>query len=332
MRFDSVPAEFEPIAHLVSQVVKRTAVEWSSSCPACGGGNHRNGEPSDRFRMMTVSKIGIPLGWCRKCTYRWFPGKDRKPTQEEKEAWRQEQIRIETEKRDDAQHAINLLNSERIWEFFFSQNNNWSYEILEKRGFSRSWIEYLQFGLNPDFVVWSRKQERWEEYHSPALTIPIWSVGDKVNEVKMRVLNPRSDADRYRAWYKTKTTSLYIPLHDLPIGNVAAVIEGEFKSALVCEKLDNLKISIVGVQSKKPDAQVFQNLSHCEIVYLGLDPDAFVPQYNQKGERLENAVEYCTRLIGKERVRIIEFPCKPDDGILKGMNPMSYIKMARRPL
>lgn len=276
--------------------------------------------------MWTVSKIGKPLGWCRRCNYTWFPDKDRQPTAEEKEAWRLEQIRIETERKEAAERALELLNNERIWEYFYSQNNDWSYKLLEERGFSRSWIKYLQFGLNPDFTVWSRSGEEWEQYHSPALTIPIWSVGGSVNEVKLRVLNPKSSSDRYRAWYKTRATSLYFPIHDMEIENRAIVIEGEFKSALVAQTINNLNYTVVGIQSKRPDPSVFKSLSHCEVVYLGLDPDAF-----EKDKNGESAVEYCTRELGRNRVRIIEFPCKPDDGIVQnGLDPMRYVKMARK--
>ena len=326
MRYDTLPPEFQQIAHLVSQVVKRTATEWSGTCPQCGGGNHKSGEPSDRFRMWTVSKIGKPLGWCRRCSYTWFPDKGRQPTDEEKEAWRLEQIRIETERKEAAERALELLNNEKIWEQFYKQNNEWSYKLLEERGFSKSWIEYLQFGLNTDFTVWTRSNEEWEQYHSPALTIPIWSVGNVVNEVKLRVLNPKSTADRYRSWYKTRTTSLYLPMHDMAIENKAIIIEGEFKSAKVAQTIDTLDYTVVGVQSKKPDAQILKDLAHCEVVYLGLDPDAF-----EKDKNGESAVEYCTRELGRERVRIIEFPCKVDDGIIEhGLDPMRYIRMARK--
>jgi hypothetical protein len=116
-------------------------------------------------------------------------------------------------------------------------------------------------------------------------------------------------------------------MHDVPIGNKAVVIEGEFKSGKVCETIDDMDFTIVGVQSKKPEPSVLDELKHCEVVYLGLDPDAF---YKADASD-ESAVEYCTRILGKERVRIVEFPCKPDDGIVKhGLDPMRYIRMARK--
>ena len=326
MKFDSVPPAFQSIAHLVNQVVKRTATEWSSSCPNCGGSSHRSGEPSDRFRMFTVSKIGKPLGWCRRCDYKWLPDNGKEPTSEEKEAWRLEQVRIETERKRSAERALELLNNERIWEKFYQDNNDWSYEILEERGFSREWVRYFQFGLNVDFSVWTRDNEQWLEYHSPAISIPIWNALGNVNEVKMRVLNPKTQADRYRAWYKTRTTCLYHPLHDMKIENRILIVEGEFKSAKVRTAIDDLGISVVGTQSKRPDPQVFDDLKKCEIIYLGLDPDAF---YVEKDGR--SAVNYCVDVLGKERCRIVEFPCKPDDGIVKyGLDPMKYINNARK--
>ena len=327
MRYDTLPVEFQSISHLVSQVVKRTATEWSGSCPQCGGSSHRNGEPSDRFRMWTVSKIGKPLGWCRKCSYTWFPDKGREPTAEEKEAWRLEQVRIESERKASAERALEILNSERIWERFHAENNALSYKLYEERGFTKEWIDYLQFGINPDYEVWTKANEEWVSYHSPALSIPIWTSGDVVNEVKLRVVSPRTQNDRYRAWYKTRKTSLYVPMHDVPIGNKVLVIEGEFKAAKVNAHIPTTDITVVGVQSKKPDTSVFDELSDCELIYLGLDPDAFDKVNNED----ESAVEYCTRVLGRERVRIVQFPCKPDDGIVKyGLEPINYINTARK--
>jgi hypothetical protein len=278
--------------------------------------------------MWTVSKIGKPLAWCRRCSYTWFPDKDKEITEEQKEAWRLEQIRIETERKESAERALELLNNERIWETFYLENNDWSYEILEKRGFSRKWIKYFQFGLNQDFSVWTRSDQEWIEYHSPAISIPVWNVDGSVNEVKMRVLNPKTQADRCRALYKTRTTSLYHPLHDMPIENRVLVVEGEFKAAKVRTAIDDLGISVVGVQSKKPDPQVFKDLKNCEVVYLGLDPDGF-----EKDKNGESAVEYCARELGRERVRIVAFPCKPDDGIVDhGMDVMRHLKMSKKAL
>jgi len=80
------------------------------------------------------------------------------------------------------------------------------------------------------------------------------------------------------------------------------------------------------VQSKKPDPKVFEAIKGCSTVYLGLDPDAFL-KADKDGI---SAVEYCAGILGKERVSIVEFPCKPDDGIAEhGLDPMRYIRMAR---
>jgi len=67
-----------------------------------------------------------------------------------------------------------------------------------------------------------------------------------------------------------------------------------------------------------------------EPVYILLDPDASNPVYDKDGKRRESAVERCVRLVGKERARIVDCPVKIDDGILEGLDPRKYLRMARK--
>lgn len=327
MRSDVLPSEFSLIANLVSYVVKRTANEWSGSCPKCGGVPHQNGELPDRFRMFRVSKYGKPLGWCRSCDWKWTADKGRKPSVEEIELWRAEQIKIESERKEAAERALELLQNERLWEIFYTQNIDYSMRLFRDWGMTESWIKYLQWGLIPDYEVKSRKDGNWEYYHSPAASLPVWGVGAVVQNIQLRVLNPRNEGDRYRNYYKTGGSYLFVPLYDLPLTGTALIVEGLKKAAVVEQKLDDIGIRVVGVQSKKPDPRVLDELKDCDPIYIGLDPDAFVCG-DKSGE---SAVQYISRIIGKERARIIQFPCKPDDGINEyGLEPMKFINMAKK--
>jgi hypothetical protein len=71
-------------------------------------------------------------------------------------------------------------------------------------------------------------------------------------------------------------------------------------------------------------------LKDLDPIYVWLDPDASEVVIGADGNPKETAVQYVTRLVGKERVRIVDCPVKCDDGILAGMNPMSFIRMARK--
>lgn len=324
LRTDTLPPEFQELSGIVNYVVKRTNNEYSGSCPQCGGNVHKSGEPPDRFRMWVVSNYGKPLAWCRHCSFTWTPNKGKKPSKEEIETWRNEQIRVEQERKEAAERALELLNNERIWEKFYLNNNQYSKQLFSERGIAESWVNYLQLGLIADYTVKTRNNGDWEHYHSPAISIPVWNVGGVVQNVKLRVTNPRTSADRYRNWYEQGQSYLYVPLYDLPLSGTGVLVEGEFKAIAMEQALDNPKLRVVGVQSKSPSQDVLEQLKNLDLIYVWLDPDAFE---KKKGE---SPVERMCRMLGKERVRVIQSTSKCDDIINYGINPMDYINNARK--
>ena len=323
MKESTLPLEFAELTGRVHYVQQRTRTEWSSSCPECGGEPHKHGEFPDRFRMWPVSKHGTPLGWCRHCGYAWTPAKERKPTREEIEAWRQEQIRIETERKKAAERALELLNNQRLWEKFYNQRTQESMEIVRGWGLSDSWQEYLQIGYNPHYDVWKGGEKA---YQSPAVTLPVWNAEGAVQNIKLRVLNPADPGDRYRNQYSTGEHYLYVPLHESPLCGKGILFEGE-KKAAVAEAYNPFFYRCMGVQSKRPDPEIFRLMDNMELIYLWPDPDAFISDKN--GGR---AVDYWVKMLGKERVRIVNCPVKVDDGIVKyGLDTRRYLRMAVKP-
>ncbi len=322
MRQNTIPAEFSSIAHLVSYVVKRTPNEWSSSCPKCGGTVHKNGEEPDRFRMfLNAHGMNKVFGWCRACNYVWFPGE--KPSKEQVETWKAQQKEVEEARRVSAERALAHLNNDKEWERFYDNNNEWSRQMYRDRGISDSWIDYLKLGLMPDYTVKCGDGA----YHSPAHTIPLWNVGGVVQNIKLRVLNPKTGADRYRNFYSMGQSFPFIPLYDLPLTGAGVIVEGEFKAIVMEQKLNNPSFRVVGVGSKTPGSAIFAQMKDLDPVYVFLDPDA----KEKEKESSESAVEYVARLVGKERARIVDCPVKCDDGIVKyGLEPMSYIRMAKK--
>lgn len=326
MRQDFLPAEFNEISTLVHYVRRKSNNEYSGSCPQCGGEVHKSGEPPDRFVMFRVSRYGFSLGMCRKCGYRWTP-KGNKPSPEQIEEWRRNQIEVEKARIEAAKRSLELLQNDRIWEQFYAQNNEWSKQIFREWGIAESWIEYLRLGLMPDYVV----KHGEEQYHSPAATIPVWNVGGVVQNIKLRVLNPKDGADRYRNFYAMGSSFLFVPLYDLPLQGTGLIVEGEKKAIVMEQTLDDPKIRVVGVQSKTPDPAIFEGIKDLDLVYVWLDPDSFVVEYDSKGKPRETAVERMVRMVGKERVRVVQCPVKSDDGIVQhGMDPRKYLSMARK--
>lgn len=315
-----LPPEFAPIAQMLRNVKRVTRNEYSSSCPKCGG--------DDRFRLFVISHRGSPLGIClRHCGYIWTPESDHKPSREEIEEWRKRQIQIETARKEAAERALAILQNERLWERFHAQNNEFSRAEFNRRGIAPSWVDYCKLGLIPDYTVYSGDGS----YHSPAFTIPVWQVGGVVNNIKLRIANPRTSRDRYRNYYEAGRSSLFIPLYDLPLTGSGLIVEGEFKAIVTEQTLDDINIRVVGLQSKTPAPELFEELKDLDPVYICLDPDASIPEYSNDGKRRETPVERVVRLVGRERARIVDLPCKIDDGILQGMKVRQYLLMARKP-
>ena len=322
MPTDTLPPEFSPIAHLVSFVHRKTSNEFCSSCPQCHGEIHKNGEHPDRFVMFIVGRYGDPLGFCRKCGYRWT-NRSRLPLREDVEAWRIYQIGVEQSRIEAAKRSIEILQNDRVWEQFHANNNAYSTEMFRGWGIEKFWIDYLKLGLIPDYTVKSGD----EYYHSPGVTIPIWGAESKVQNVKIRVTNPRHDRDRYRNLYPMGQSFLFIPRHEEPLKGTAILVEGERKAIVLEQTLDNPKARVVGLQTKTPAPELFSQLKDFDRVFIWLDPDAHVKE--EKGK--ESAVEYVTRLVGKDRSLIVDCPYKVDDGINEnGLDPKKYLRMASK--
>lgn len=318
MRQDTLPSVFGELVNQVTNVRRKSANEYSSSCPYCMAGE-------DRFVLFVVGKGGFPFAFCRHdpSGHRWYPSKDRKLSQEELDEFRRNQIEVEKARIEASQRVIQILQNDKMWEFFFNHNSEWSRKTFEEWGIAPSWVEYLKLGFIPEYVL-HRVNE--PDYFTPAFTIPVWGVGNVVQNIKLRLANPPDQGSRYRNYYSTGQSFLFVPLHDLPLLGAGVIVEGEKKAIVMEQTLDDIKYRVVGIQSKTPAPELFAQLKDLDPVYICLDPDAGA----KEGKNKESAVEYVTRLVGKDRARIVRFPVKVDDGILQGMNPKAYIRMARR--
>ena len=92
------------------------------------------------------------------------------------------------------------------------------------------------------------------------------------------------------------------------------------------QALDNPGYRVVGVQSKAPSQSVVEQLKDLELIYVWLDEDAFI----REGKGKETPVERICRMLGRERVRVVQSSVKCDDLIVQHkVNPWNYLRMAR---
>lgn len=322
---DVLPPEFDKISHLVSYVHRKSNNEFSGSCPQCGSAGHKGGGEPDRFVMFRIGRYGFPLGFCRRCGYRWTD-KGNLPSKEDVELWRSYQIEVEQARLESARRSLELLQNDKAWEEFYKNNNEYSLEMFRGWGISEFWVQRLRLGLIPDYTVKSGE----EYYHSPAITIPIWFTGGVVQNVKIRVTNPRHPYDRYRNLYPMGQSFLFIPRYEEPLRGTGILVEGEKKAIVLEQCLDDPKRRVIGLQSMTPDQSLVNQMKDLDKIFLWLDPEAFEVKYDSKGKALETPVQRMIRLVGRERTLVVECPVKLDDGILEGMNPNRYLSMARR--
>lgn len=317
LRHYDLPSEFNGLK--VDYVQRVSSDEYSSSCPQCGGVPHKGGELPDRFRLfLNASGKNKVMGWCRRCSYVWFPDTVRPIAPEEMERWRKEQLEREEARKRSAEKAISALQSEKIWLKFHEALNAYSLEVLRSWGIHEDWARYWRLGLLPDYIVKTKD----EEYHSPAISIPLWQYGSSApGNVKLRILNPKNSGDRYRSFYKTGKTFDFTAFNQLKSDTVV-IVEGE-KKAMVVAQWSEQKYQVVGLPSVTPNNDLLAKYDRYGKVIVCLDPDAKVEDGNG-----HSPLKRLVKALGRE-VAWVDLPDKVDDMILRGMrfdNALKYSK------
>lgn len=326
-----LPPELVGLQGRVQFVHRINDNEYHMSCPNCGTEPHHNdSNPSDRFVVWMESRLnGKPFGLCvRHCGWKWSPNKqDVEWTPEEKEifiAKRRELNQHENERI--AEYARNVVMKQGAYLKYAEafKSSTYAVEYMKKRGFnSPEWNKWFGYGTIEAFRV-----NGWAgQYFSPAITIPIVGLAKLIENVKVRITEAHDPKDRFRNLYKSGNQHPYFPAHDEKIGNRVAIFEGEMKANQVVMRggLPD-EIQVQATQGKGIGARHLYMIENCEVVYLCLDPDAFIP--NEKGD---TGIMQNVRKIGYDKTRIIVCKEKVDDAILKGFNLLNAFNMALKP-
>jgi hypothetical protein len=259
-------------------------------------------------------------------------------TKEELEEFRRQQIEIEKERIEAAKRMIEILQNDKIWERFYENNDDVALKYYAERGIPKTWVDYLKLGYIPDYTVYTKENGEKITYTSPSFTIPVWGVEEHnedggisvrgvVQNIKVRVQNPRNNNDRYRTFYPAKSSYLFVPCYDLPLNGAGVLVEGEFKAIVTERTIDHPYIRVVGLQSKTPFLDVLKPLDNLDPIYIMLDPDAMRVEPGQT----KSAAMRLAEALGKERCLLVELPCKVDDGIVQyGLDPLKFMRMGRR--
>jgi len=332
--FVELPIEFIGLQGRVQWVQKVNDNEYTSSCPACGidESKHSDQNPSDRFIMWLESRnTGKPFGLCfRGCGFKWTPNKeDTIWTDEELQVFKQKRIElIEKENERIAEFARSVVMAQGFYKQYSAKLKDSQYGkmYLSQRGFnSDEWNRYFGFGIIEDYLC----KGFLSNYSSPAITMPIKSVGRVIENIKLRVADAHHPKDRFRNQYKSKAQHIYLPMGETVISNKTLIIEGEMKSCTVAQRTYGKlpeDIQILATQGNGIGGRMLHAIRDCEVVYLCLDPDTFIPNEKEVTNIMMNA-----RKIGYDRTRVIICKDKVDDAILQGFNFINAFNMAVKP-
>lgn len=329
MREVPLPLEFAELAGKVNYVQRKSAEEYCSSCPKCGGAIHPDGDAPDRFVMLMPSKsrAGIPWGFCRICGLKWWPGRDDgkhiDPATLEKLA---AQAREADERRKAERKAkLAAFSTAELWEELHRRMGEDQREWWRANGVPDSWQDYLRLGYTDDKIY--RRGD--ELLHSPAYTIPYFGYQFTFKTMQYRLVNPDNPSDRYR-FEADLGTSYYMTTPSVPIGDEIVICEGAKKAMVVKIYADDDRLTVLAVPSKQDwrGCGVLEAVKDCGRVWVWLDPDCYVQPDNATGNWMPAPVALA-RDIGRN-ARVIEGAVKADDAFLRyGMTESEFSALKR---
>jgi DNA primase len=281
------------IERLPNHTIK-TAHEWSSSCPFCGG--------EDRFIFWPDDGNY----WCRKCEASGFVGTgySYQLTPEQLagiEARREQNRREEQKRRQQAIDKVMTMEERVIW--YHQQVQN-ALDYWTQQGLSSDTIERYKLG-------YADKCPTYQD--SPSYVIPIYQ-RYKLVSIRHRLARPNG-CGKYRPEFAGLPAQIFnvdaLQGGELPFTflhpNDIILVEGEVKTMV----LDQLGFKVVGIPGFNAWTNDWQNyFDGAQTVYIAFDP----------GSEAIGAKAYQIGKVIKSKcyqVKVASIPTKPDDFFVK---------------
>jgi len=306
--------------------------EWSSACPVCGGGGKRH-DKSDRFRLFSTSGGHNARVWCRRCGH--FEWADQhtnaRPNPAKIQAAQELRAALAEQEAARLRAKIDELRTSAYWKGYHDAMREPHRALWRQAGIPDEFQNFWELG----FVEEKRIKYDGNEYTSPAMSIPYFIPGREPINIQYRLTNPPIPSDKYRFSYGLKP-DLWLAEPDDKPANICLLMEGMKKAAVtfieVVARADK-RMSVVAVPSKRPGRDMLKSLDNCDVVYLLLDPDAYVSTKNKNGRYTKPAINRLIKMVGK-RARVVKLPVKADDFFTMyggtAVDFMSYINQANR--
>jgi hypothetical protein len=240
--------------------------------------------------------------------FEWADQDGERPSAEAIEEATKERLRLAKQERARLADKIKNLQTQSYWRGWHDAMNQQQRQLWYAEGIVDWAIDQYSLGYCEDYKAW----HNGAEWHSPTMTIPHWGPGWELVNIQHRLLQPPETGDKYRQM-KDFPSAMFLTEPDEPLTGPILMVEGA-KKAIVCHlNIGHLGYTIVAVPSKAPSQVILDQLDNADPIYMMLDPDAYLPTKTKDGQRLEPAASRIAKRLGRERVKVVKVPVKPDD-------------------
>lgn len=259
---------------------KKTATEYSSACPICGG--------EDRFLFWP----GEGNFFCRKCDLRGFVS-DGNTLTFDREAWLRWQAQETERKREEEAKRLSLLDRlaqsgrAKMYHYQMTDRAYW-YD----QGLTDATIDRFELGYSPACPTCP---------DCPSYTIPVYYQGRLYN---LRHRLKGRDKDKYRPEMAGLPSCIFNADALQADDWMTVLVEGEVKAMVLTQHGFNAA-GIPGANNFKE--KWLKLFSELQVIYVALDP-------GKEGEAEKIALSIKGAGV---QVRLCTFPVKPDDFLVK---------------
>lgn len=276
--------------------------KWKCFSDSCGGGD-------------ALDFVRVWRGWDFKQAYEFLGGDtqydpaEMKRLADERHARAQAELEDKQRRMDAARKELQVAQKHL---YYHETRGQWARDMWTGRGLDEGMQDFFYLGACDDFTI--------GEYHTPTLTIPIFSEDMELLNIKHRLVNPQKQNDKYRP--EKSGLGAFPPLLAIPPmgydGGMILVVEGEIKAMVTWARLSISDFQVIGVPGKDSFSRIAEPLKGKNVIVI---PDP--------GDT-KAAIELARNVAG----RVLITPEKIDDYLIEtnmsSDNFYQLIKQARR--
>jgi len=247
---------------------------WKCFSGDCGGGD-------------VIDFVRVWRGWDFKRAYEFLGGDLQSDPVEMKRLADERHARAAAElldKQNRMDAARRELQTAERHLYYHQTMGQWAKDLWKGRGIDEGMQEFWTLGACQDFVING-------DYHTPTLTIPIYSEDMELLNIKHRLINPLKKNDKYRP--ETSGLGSFPPFLAVPAmgydGDLIIVCEGEIKAMVTWTRVSGIDVQCIGVPGRSLFKSLSERLRGKKVIVIpdpGAEKDAFDFARQAKGKYL----------------------------------------------